>query len=148
MEIKEYFKYRTDLLDEAKDDDGFINESQFIEIILPMMLDAKIVDSEDFTDSLFCQIYEGNSLKINGYSVNDSGERLQLFIVNEESLDPQFDEIEVSEKAYYELYFKKATDFIKKARNGYLEDIQDVGAINALINQLSSNLGADQFDLI
>ena len=148
MEIKEYYKYRTELLDEAKDGDGFINESQFVEIVLPKMLDAKLVDSEEYNDSYFNQNHEGNSLKVNGYSVNESGERLQLFIVNEESIDPDFEDVEISEKAYYESLFKKAFDFIKKARNGYLEDIQDVGAINALINQLSSSLGAEQFDVI
>lgn len=148
MEIKEYYKYRNDLLEEAKDDDGFINESQFIEIVLPKMLDAKLVDSEEYNDSLFNLNHEGNSLKVNGYTVNESRERLQLFIVNDESIDPEFKDVEISEKTYYESYFKKTLDFIKKARNGYLEDIQDVGAINALITQLSSSLGAEQFDVI
>ena len=115
MEIKEYYKYRTELLDEAKDGDGFINESQFVEIVLPKMLDAKLVDSEEYNDSYFNQNHEGNSLKVNGYSVNESGERLQLFIVNEESIDPDFEDVEISEKAYYESLFKKAFDFIKKA---------------------------------
>jgi hypothetical protein len=148
MDIKEYNKYREDLLEEAKDEYNFITESRLLEIVLPMMLDAKIVDSEDFTSTYFNQKFEGNSLKINGYSINDSGERLQLYIVNNESIDPHFIGIEVSEKSYYEMYFKKAFDFIKKARNGYLEEFQDVGAINALINQLSSNFGAHQIDVI
>jgi hypothetical protein len=148
MEIKEYYKYRKDLLDEAKDSDGFINESQFLEIVLPMMLDAKLVDSEEFNYTLFNQIHEGNSLKLNAYTENESGERLQLFIVNEESIDPDFEGIEVSEKAYYESYFKKAFDFIRKARNSYLDDIQLEGALNVLINKISNNIGAEQFDVI
>jgi len=148
MEIQEYYKFRTDLLEEAKDNDGFINESQFIEIVLPKMLDAKLVDSEEYNDSYFKQNHDSIPLKINGYTVNESGERLQLFIVNDESIDPDFKDVEISEKSYYEGHFKKAFDFIKKARNGYLEDIQDVGSINALINQLSSSLGAEQFDVI
>ncbi len=148
MEIKEFYKYRIDLLDEAKDNEGFINESQFIDVVLPKMLDAKLVDSEEFNDSYFYHTIENTSLKINGYTINESGERLQLFIVNEESIDPEFENIEISEKSFYESHFKKATDFIKNAKNGYLEDIQDVGAINALINQLSSSLGAEQFDVI
>lgn len=148
MEIKEYYKYRKDLLDEAKDSDGFINESQFLEIVLPMMLDAKLVDSEEYNYTLFNQIHEGSSLKLNAYTENESGERLQLFIVNEESIDPDFEGIEVSEKAYYESYFKKALDFIRKARNSYLDDIQLEGALNVLINKISDNIGAEQFDVI
>ncbi len=47
MEIQEYLKYRVDLLNESKDQDGFINESNFISNIIPSMLDAKLIDTED-----------------------------------------------------------------------------------------------------
>ena len=36
------------------------------------MLDAKLVDSEEYNDSYFNQNHEGNSLKVNGYSVNEN----------------------------------------------------------------------------
>jgi hypothetical protein len=48
MEIEEFLNYRKDLLSEAKDDDGFISESSFLTCVLPSMLDAKLIDSEDF----------------------------------------------------------------------------------------------------
>lgn len=148
MEIKEFLKYRLDLLDESKDIDGFINETNFINEIIPSMLDAKLIDTEDFTETYYASDIDGVPIKINGYIINDSGERLQLFILNEESILFDSKNLEISLKEYYESKFKKAYNFVNKAIKGHLNNIQDIGAINALINQLSSSLGADQFDVV
>ncbi len=148
MEIKEYLKYRVDLLNESKDEDGFINETNFINNIIPSMLDAKLIDTEDFTETYYSTEIDGSPVKINGYIINDSGERLQLFILNDESISLDSKNLEVSIKEYYDSIFKRATNFTNKAIKGHLNDIQDIGAINALINQMSSSLGADQFDVV
>lgn len=148
MEIQEYLKYRVDLLNESKDEDGFINESNFISNIIPSMLDAKLIDTEDFTETYYSTEIDGAPIKINGYIINDSGERLQLFILNDESISLDSKNLEISLKEYYDAIFKKATNFTNKAIKGHLNDIQDIGAINALINQMSSSLGADQFDVV
>lgn len=148
MDVKEYLSFRADLLKDSMDEDGFTNESSFISTITPLMLDAKLVDSEDFTDTYFDTIIDGLPVKINGYLINDSGERLQLFIVNNDSILTDNKDIEISQKEYYELHFKKATNFTNKAIKGYLNGIQDSGAINALINQMVSSSGAEQFDVI
>lgn len=148
MEIQEYLKYRVDLLNESKDEDGFINESNFINIIIPSMLDAKLIDTEDFTETYYSTEIDGSPIKINGYIINDSGERLQLFILNDESISLDTKNLEISLKEYYDNIFKKATNFTNKAIKGHLNEIQDIGAINALINQMSSSLGADKFDVV
>jgi hypothetical protein len=148
MEVKEYLNYRIDLLKESMDEDGFINESSFISTIIPSLLDVKLVDSEDFTDTYIDTIIEGASIKINGYLINDSGERLQLFIVNEQSVSNDNRELEVSQKEYYANIFKKATNFTNKSIKGHLNGIQESGSINALINKMASSSGADQFDVI
>jgi hypothetical protein len=148
MEIQEFLKYRLDLIKESQDEDGFINESSFINCIIPSMLDAKLIDSEDFTETYFSTEIDNSVLKINGYLINDSGERLQLFILNDESISLDNNNLEISLKEYYDSVFKKATNFTNKAIKGHLNEIQDIGAINALINQMSSSLGADRFDVI
>jgi len=148
MEIQEYLKYRVDLLNESKDEDGFINESNFINSIIPSMLDAKLIDTEDFTETYYSTEIDGSPIKINGYIINDSGERLQLFVLNDESISLDSKNLEISLKEYYDGIFKKATNFTNKAIKGHLNNIQDIGAINALINQMSSSLGADQFDVV
>jgi hypothetical protein len=148
MEIQEYLKYRVDLINESKDEDGFINESNFINNIIPSMLDAKLIDTEDFTETYYSTEIDGSPIKINGYIINDSGERLQLFILNDESISLETKNLEISLKDYYDGIFKKAVNFTNKSIKGHLNDIQDIGAINALINQMSSSLGADQFDVV
>lgn len=148
MEVQEYLKYRVDLLNESQDEEGFINESSFINNIIPLMLDAKLIDTEDFTETYYSTEIDSSTIKINGYIINDSGERLQLFILNDESISLNCNNLEISLKEYYDTIFKKAINFTNKAIKGHLNDIQDIGAINALINQMSSSLGADQFDVV
>ena len=102
MEVQEYIKYRTDLLEESKDEDGFITESAFIETILPFLSDAKLIDSDGYNDCYFS--LKADNIKINGYKINESEERLQLFIVNEDSLLPGSTEenLLISLKGYYD----------------------------------------------
>jgi len=152
MDINEYLKYRDELLKEARDEDGLINESAFIQVAIPSMLDAKLIDNEDFTETYYDAEVDNMPVKINGYLVNESGERLQLFILNSNSIvsGPVSDESNflISTKEYYDSIFKKTTNFINKAIKKQLENIQDIGAINALINHLSSNQGINQYDVI
>src|SRR5574343_126580 len=143
MEIQEYLKYRVDLLNESKDEDGFINESNFINNIIPSMLDAKLIDTEDFTETYYSTEIDGSPIKINGYIINDSGERLQIFILNDESISLDSITLEISLKEYYDGIFKKATNFTNKAIKRQLNDIQDIKAINVLIKATATVTSSD-----
>jgi hypothetical protein len=149
MILGEFLKYRDDLLDQAKDDEGFIQESILLSQILPSLVESKLLDSEDFNNSYFKSTNE--NLKVNAYCVNESGERLQLFIVDEATieLNKQFEELQVSLKSTYESQFKRTVNFIKRAVNKYLSDeIQDSHPARALISHISSPEGLHQFDVI
>lgn len=149
MEISEYLKYRKDLLDESKDEDGFISEPSFINLVLPSMLEAKLIDSEECNESYYK--YDSEKLKVNGYLVNESGERLQLFILNEESINitQTDDDLKISQKSYYDNHFNRATKFLNKAIKKHFDDeIQDSSPVKALISQISSSQGIDQFDVV
>ena len=148
MEIQEYLNYRKDLLNESKDEDGFITESSFLSCIIPSMVDAKLVDSEDFNEA-YC-FYEPDKIKINGYSVNESGERLQLFIVNEESIGLNEDSnLCVTLKSFYDAQFSRVIKFIQSAVKGELsDDLQDADGIKVLTSQMSSPEGLDQYDVV
>lgn len=149
MILEEFLKYREDLLDLSKDEQGFIQESLLLSQILPSMLDSKLIDSEDANGAYFNS--QSEKLKMNAYSLNESGERLQLFMVNEASIDlsAQHKDLQVSQKSFYETEFKRGTNFIKKAIKGHLNDeIQESSPARALISQMSSSEGADQFDVV
>lgn len=149
MVIEEFFKYRNELLDQSKDDEGFIQESLLLSQVLPSMLDAKLIDTEDFNNAYLKNNAE--KIKVNAYCVNESGERLQLFIIDEQSYDltVKADELRVSRKAYFENQFKRCSSFLSKARKGHLNDfIQDSSPAQPLITQISCKEGAEQFDVI
>ncbi|MGP8217090.1 MAG: AIPR family protein [Bacteroidia bacterium] len=149
VQLGEYTKMREELLNDSKDDDGFISEPTFIEQVLPLMLDAKLIDSDYLNEAPYN--YEQEKIKINGYLVNESGERLQLFIVNEDSiqLKAKNSDLLISQKAYYENQFNRGLKFINKAVKGNLADLaQDSSPVQALITQLSSVSGIEQFDVI
>ncbi|MDO6486163.1 AIPR family protein [Colwellia sp. 6_MG-2023] len=150
MEVSELFKYRQDILDASKDDDEFIRQEPVLAELLPYMLDAKLVDSEDVTPSYFSPGYD--SLKVNAYTVNDSKERLQLFIINDESIDESIseDDLCISLRADYDKQFKKVTKFLNLSIKGDLNNkVQDSdGVVKSLIAKLNSNEGIEQFDVI
>lgn len=147
MQIKELLRFRSDLFEESKDENGVLTPTGFIVQVLPYLLDSKKIDSEDFTESYLNQIIDGAKIHINGYGINDSKERLYLFILNENAISEN-DEVEISTKEYYDDIFKTGISFLKKSINKHLEDIQQVGEINTLIHHLSSAKGIDQFDAI
>jgi hypothetical protein len=149
MKIQEFLNYRKELLDSSKDEEGFVQQTQLLSQVLPLMVDAKLLDSEDWNDSYFLNTAE--NLKLNGYTVNESSERLQLFIVDESSIDLTSSDknLQISTKSHYDNQFKRVTKFLNKAIKGYLNDVvQDADPIRPLLSQLSSATGAEQFDVI
>jgi len=150
MEVSELLKYRQDILDASKDDDAFIHQEPVMAELLPYLLDAKVVDSEDVTISYFAPGYD--NLKINAYTTNESKERLQLFIINEDSIDESVseDDLCISHRADYDKQFKKVTKFLNLSVKGDLNNkIQDSdGVVKSLIAKLNSNEGIEQFDVI
>jgi predicted ester cyclase len=149
MILEEYFNYRNELLDQSKDDEGFIQENLILSQVLPSMLDAKLIDSEDFTNSYFKST--ADKLKINAYSINESGERLQLFLIDENSIDltASQDDLLISTRSSYESQFKRCTNFHNKAIKGHLNDeIQDSSPVRPLVSNVSSSQGAQQFDVV
>lgn len=150
MEIKELFQYRQEVLDSSKDKHDFIQQELVLSEVLPYMLDAKLIDSEDVTKSYISPGHD--NIKLNAYTVNESKERLQLFIVNEESIDESIDEdnLCISNRSDYDKRFKQVTRFLNLAIKGSLNDKgQDSdGVVKSLIAKLNSNEGIEQFDVI
>ena len=148
-EIDEFFTYRDELLELSKDEEGFIQENLILSQVLPSMLDAKLIDSEDCTNSYF--ISTADKLKVNSYSVNESGERLNLFMIDENSisLSASKEELMISLKSNYDNQFKRCLNFHNSALKRHLTDeIQDSSPVRPLISKISSSEGADQFDVV
>jgi hypothetical protein len=149
MEIQEYLNYRQFLLDEARDEDGFISDSTFLRVCLPALNETKLIESEECNEA-YCFL-EKEQLRIDGYLVNESGERLQIFLINEESLDltSTQEKLLISQKSYYEKHFNRAINFLKKAIKKQLDTlVQDSSPAKPIISLLGSSDAMDQFDVI
>ncbi|WDE03707.1 AIPR family protein [Thalassomonas viridans] len=149
MEVSELYKYRQDVLDNSKDEDGFIEEQSVLSQVLPYLLDAKVVDTEECYETY--GLSDEDNWKINAYIVNDSTERLQLFVVDGDSIDESLEEeqLNVSIKADYEKQLKQGLRFFQKAVKGdFTNKLQDSSPVKALAHKISSETGIVQFDVI
>lgn len=149
MEITEYLSYRAFLFDESKDEDNFISDSAFLKICLPALNETKLIDSEECNES-YCVI-EKDQLRIDGYLVNESGERLQIFIINDDALEltASNEDLLISQKSYYERHFNRALNFVKKSIKKQLEDlVQDSSPAKPIISFLGSSEAMDQIDVV
>lgn len=147
--ISELFDLRSNILNDSKGPNGFIDEQDVLIQVLPMILDAKLVDSEDFNDAFFN--YEPDDIKLNGYAVNETQERLQIFLVDEKFVEEALseDEIIISERDQYDRQFRRAVRYVRSAIDGsLLYKIQDADPSKVLAAQLGSSQGIDQFDVI
>jgi len=148
-EIDEFLEFRRDILKDAQDDDGFIQESEVLIRTTPSMLDAKLVDTEEPNHSYHES--ESDKTKLNAYTINASGERLQLYLIDEKTLhdNANDDSLKISTRAHYEKQFKRVTSLIKDILSGKVNNhVQDSSPLLPLISKLTSIEGLNQFDVI
>jgi hypothetical protein len=148
MDITELESVRRDFLLASQDEDRFVSQQQVLENSMQYMLDAKIIDTEEFNDSYLLDTTA--NLKINGYLLNESGERLFIFIVDERHIaDDEFDEHICTLRASYETQFNRALKTVKSAIQGKLsETMQLSDPIGILVSLLQSETGLKQIDVV
>jgi hypothetical protein len=149
MELSELANLRADLISESKDQNEFLDQTLALENSLKYLLDAKVIETEDYVPNYFLD--ESSNFKVNGYLVNESGERLLLFVVDEDSISESGD-IEdycISKRGDYEFQFNRGIRTIKSALKGeFLTGKQASDPIGALTAKLASLQGVEQFDVI
>jgi len=148
-EIEERLEFRKTLLEDSKDEDGFISQSKLLYEIMPSLLDAKLVDSEEYNESYHKS--EKENTKLNAYLVNNSGERLQLFIIDETYIEEGIkdEKLYVSQKVEYDKQFKRVERLVTQSFKGELFDsLQESSRAKVLASQLESIEGFEEFDTI
>lgn len=146
MDLSAVINTREDLLNSSKDDDGFIQQSLLIDEVMPLLLETKVVDSEDINHTYY--LSNDDKIKINGYSVNSTGERLQIFVVDEAYLAESCESFYISQRNVYDEQFKKTIRLVSSALQNKLENVQESEPIKPLIAKLGSEDGLIQFDVI
>lgn len=146
MEIIELLKLRTDVLENSTNEDGYVSQQTFLETVLPNAVETGLIESEDINF-----LPPNQNFNIVGYNENESGERLQLFIVDQESisLTAKNEDLVLSRKESHNTKFKLAVEFVKKSMKGHTDDlIQDSDPLAVLANQLFSSIFIDKIDVI
>ena len=147
--LEKYEELRNGILSDSTGQDQFIEEELVLNEVLESLLEAKLVDSEVYNDCYFNS--DAKNIKINGYAINETQERLQIFIVDETSLDQAwtFEDTFVSEIATYTKQLSRALKFVKQCFDGsLLSTIQDSDPCKVLASQLNSKVGIEQFDVV
>ena len=118
MNIDELIKLRLDLLANSTNEDGYVSQQTFLETVLPSAVETGLVESEDINF-----VPPNQNFNILGYNENESGERLQLFIVDQSSisLSKEKDDLILSRKDNHTSHFKLAMEFVKKSIKGHTD---------------------------
>ena len=146
MNIDELIKLRADILENSSNEDGYVSQQTFLESVLPSTVETGLTESEDINF-----VPPNQNFNILGYNENESGERLQLFIVDQDSisLSKNKNDLIRSRKDSHNLNFKLALDFVKKAMKGHTDElIQDSDPLAVLANQLFSSSYVDKIDVV
>lgn len=146
MNIEELLKYRKDVLENSIDEDGYISQLSVLENILPSLLETKLVESE-----VINTVPPNSNYSVVGYWENESGERLQLFLVDSDSMSigAEDEEIIHSRKDHHNNLFKSGLEFVKKSIKRHLNDeLQDSDPLAVLYHNLSTSTYIDQIDVI
>lgn len=148
LNLDDLRKYREELLNSSLDENSTLSENQILSIITPALTENKLLENDEFTETYFYS----KEAKVNGYKFNDTGERIQVFIINEDSINFNIDDNElcISTKKHYDEYFNKALRFIKNSIKGYYNvdnSIQDSDPLAYLNSRLSTST-IDDIDVI
>lgn len=144
MTINELNSFSDTLLNNIKSEDNNINRMALLEYVLPALNLARLTDSEQISESYFHQ--EKENTEVNGYQINETGERLQLFLSN--LVLPGSADLYIARKDYYDSLFSKAKNFFNKAIKKQLTDIQAGDPAAVLIRSLETAAFQEQIDVL
>ena len=151
MNIYELKKFRNQLFKDIAEDNS-LTENDFIDYTLDILLDSKLIDNKSNNDAFISSFIEsgGNKsfYKLNSYIRNETGERLQLFIVDEQGLFSSDEESLQSTQDYYNSQFKLCENFLNYAFRKRLTNLPDKGFVNSLVNFLGSDEGMHTIDSV
>lgn len=147
MNLDDLKSIRFDLIQSCKDEDRFISEQSVLENTLQYMLDAKIIETEEYSTSYIADPHE--RIKINGFQINESGERLCVFVVDEGHIsDDGMDEHICTHRADYESQFSRGIKTVKLALSGKFQNKQLSDPIGLFSNTLQSDKAFEEIDVV
>jgi len=144
MTLNELNSFYTSLIKNITTEDDNINRIELLKYVLPALNLARLTDSEEVSFAFYKQ--EKENVEVDAYFINDTGERLQLFLSN--LVLPGQDDIHISRKDYYDTLFSKSKNFFTKSVRNYLTEVQLGDPASVIIKSLESSDFQDQIDVV
>jgi hypothetical protein len=144
MTLNELTSFSATLLNNITTEDNNVNRTALLDYVLPALNQARLTDSEEINGSYFRQ--EKDNIEVDAYQINDSGERLQLFLSN--LVLPSSEYSYIPRKDYYEALFARTKNFFTRSVKKMLTDVQVGDPAAVLIRSLESAEFQEQIDVL
>ncbi|MGY3212475.1 AIPR family protein [Mucilaginibacter sp. HD30] len=144
MTLNELNSFSGTLLNNITSEDNNVNRAALLDYVLPALNQARLTDSEEISGCFFRR--EKDNIEVDAYQINESGERLQLFLSN--LVLPGNEERYIARKDYYDLLFARAKNFFTRSVKKMLTDIQVADPAAVLIRSLESPDFQEQIDVL
>lgn len=143
MTLNELNSYFGTLLNNITSEDSNVNRQSLLAYVLPALNLARLTDSEEISESYFLR--ESEKVEVDGYQINESGERLQLFLSN---LVLPTGDFMIPRKEYYDQLFTRAKNFFSRSVRKQLTDVQAGDPASVLIRALETAKFQEQIDVL
>lgn len=143
MTLNELNSFFGTLLNNITSEDNNVNRRGLLNYVLPALNLARLTDSEEISESYFLRNNE--NAEVDGYQINESGERLQLFLSN---LILPGSEKQIARKDYYDQLFSRPKNFFTRAVKKQLTDVQTGDPAAVIIRSLETAEFQEQIDVV
>jgi hypothetical protein len=144
MTLNELNSFSGTLLNNITTEDNNVNRTALMDYVLPALNQARLTDSEAVNESYFRQ--EKDNIEVDAYQINESGERLQLFLSN--LVLPTSEDRYIPRKEYYDTLFARTKNFFSRSVKKLLTDVQTADPAAVLIRSLESAEFQEQIDVL
>lgn len=145
MAVSDLVEYNQLYIDQLTTEDNTIDRYRLLDNVLPSLNEFNFTESENYSPAFFSLPSE--NVEVDGYLINDKGDRLQLFLTN--LILPKVDnEILIKKVDYYKNLFARLRNFIRKALNNNLAGIQESDPCAVLVKLCSSVDFVDKINFI
>ncbi|PSL34882.1 AIPR family protein [Chitinophaga ginsengisoli] len=143
MTLNELISFSGTLISNITSEDNNINRKALLDYVLPALSQSRLTDSDEMSESFFQR--EKEKVEIDGYMINETQERLQLFL--SDLVLPEGDLL-IARKEYYTSLFAKASNFFIKAVKHQFENVQSSDPAAVIIKSLETPEFQDQIDVV
>lgn len=144
MTLNELNSFFASLIENITSEEKNINRTGLLNYVLPLLNSARLTDSDEVS---YCYYkLDKDNIEVDAYFINESGERLQLFISN--LILPGSEHIYIGRKDYYDSLFVRTKNFFTRAVKNYLKEVQLADPAAVIIRALESSEFQNQIDVV